>query len=424
MPNATTTTLFNNIRARVPGVVDGVLKQAVFDTCDELSRDALNATPATDATADESTFLAALVWPTAYQPVLDGTLARLYAQPGKSWTSLDLAKVHQDRYMVLLTLLRADTLSVVASTVYTRLLNTVQQALPLVRQQVVVAEIYNTVDKLRREALNLTPLTDADDLPAEWLTTTQYSTCYQAILSGTMYRLLGQTGKPWSNPELAKANFDLYQQELSIIRTGTATPAATGFARIMDATRQHLPGVSDNILKQELFNVIDEFLSRTNISQQSVNFSTVIGQKTYTVTPSGNTSLVRLLYVTDAAGLIVAATMPTFGTVTLQTAPSTVATLTARVSVSCSIVDGSGYPSDVPATVLDRYYDAFSCGVLSRMMLQPAKQYTNLKLAQYHGKRFSDAANACRQEVMQQNLMGGQAWRFPQSFSTSRGYFR
>jgi len=536
VPNTTTTTLFNNIRAKLPGIVDGVIKLAVFDTCDELSRDALNTVPATDSTADESTFLATLVWPTAYQPVMDGTLARLYSQPAKSWTNLELAKAHQDRYMVLLNLLRADTLSVVASTVYTRLLNTIQGKLPMVRQQaiiaelyntadqirrealnltaltdaddlptewlsvaqyqecyqalqagvlyrlysqtgkpwsdpemakaqytvyrqemfllrgdnlgkigatvydrlinairtqvpdaraqMVVAEVYNTVDKIRREALNLTPLTDAEDLPAEWLTVGQYSTCYQAILSGALYRLLGQVGKPWSNAELAKANFDIYQQELTIIRTGTATPTATGFARILDATRQHLPGVSDNILKQELFNVIDEFLSRTNVSQQKINFSTVVNQKTYTITPSGNTTFVRLLYVTDAAEMVVAATMATIGSVVLQTAPSTVATLTACVSVSCNSVDGSGYPIDVPAAVLDRYYDAFSCGLLARMMLHPSKQYTNVKLATYHGKRFDDVMNACRQEVRQQNLMGGQAWRFPQSFSTSRGQFR
>jgi hypothetical protein len=67
----------------------------------------------------------------------------------------------------------------------------------------------------------------------------------------------------------------------------------------------------------------------------------------------------------------------------------------------------------VPSWLLDRYYDTLQHGVLSRLMRQVTKPYTNLALGTLHGASYGAGRAAARAELARSNIWGTQQWQFP-----------
>jgi hypothetical protein len=80
-------------------------------------------------------------------------------------------------------------------------------------------------------------------------------------------------------------------------------------------------------------------------------------------------------------------------------------------------IDGDGLPF-MPAWIADKYFDVLLDGLLSRVMVHPAKPYTNEKGAAFHGRRFMSGIGTARTDVRHGGIYGSQRWRFPQSFAT------
>jgi hypothetical protein len=81
--------------------------------------------------------------------------------------------------------------------------------------------------------------------------------------------------------------------------------------------------------------------------------------------------------------------------------------------------DSDGFAS-LPDWVLEKYLDYIASGVLKRLYLQPAKSYSSLPGAQYHGRKFNEGVGLCRREVRDMFGYGAQRWLFPQGWNAPR----
>lgn len=419
MSNAITLALLDNLRVRIPGATDDVLKLELFNVVDELAREALRVSPPTDVDADPATWLASDLWVPNYQPLLDGTLARLYSQPGKPWSSLDLAKIHSERHMVLLNLARSEAAST-PSTIYDRLISNLRVRIPMGRDALFKLEIFNTADKIRREALRLPPLTDANTAYSSWLPADMWDDAYQCLLHGVLYGLYSQPGTDHAAPDMAQAQFLLFQQELELLRNAQAAADNSDVLRLMDLARVRLPGARDNIIQLELFAAVNEFFQSSNAWREDIEFTVTPGVTSYELFQSSSASINRLMGVVNDAGKPVTAAMREPGLLELYQAPSQSAVYTAQVSLTVTNpTDKDGYPQ-YPSWFLNKYGNDILDGLLARMMAQIAKPYTQPQMAVVHGRNFKQAISFAKTEAMHNNTYRGQSWRFPQGFARGR----
>lgn len=187
--------------------------------------------------------------------------------------------------------------------------------------------------------------------------------------------------------------------------------------RLMDNLRIRLPGATDTVLQTELFATLDEFLGGSNIWTEDIEFAVTAGETDYTITPSGISTINRLMGVVDQNELPVAVTMAEPGELKLVYEPSVAGTYTAQVALTVADpTTRDGYPV-CPDWILGKYANDILDGVLGRMMSQIAKPYTNERMAIYHMRRFAGVVSRAKVEVQHRNVYRGQNWRFPQTFA-------
>lgn len=191
--------------------------------------------------------------------------------------------------------------------------------------------------------------------------------------------------------------------------------------RFMQNIRTHVPGALDDVIQMEFYNTLKEFLSGSDVWQDTSNLSVTTTVLSYTITPVATTGLVnRLISVKDTNSIDAPATMATPGTLVLNNYPSQ--NQTYSVVVSLTVVDpteAENYPQ-FTAWILDKYDTALMEGTIGRMQAQPAKTYTNANMSVYHLRRFRSFMAQARAESLHKNVRRGQAWTFPQQFKTHR----
>jgi len=189
--------------------------------------------------------------------------------------------------------------------------------------------------------------------------------------------------------------------------------ATASVLRIMANSRVHLPGAVDTAIQYELFNVLDEFLRESDVWREVIDFTAEADEDEYDIIPSGGVLAHLISVKTTDVESPVAATMSEPGLLILATAPSSDTEMLAELSLTVvDPVTSAGYPY-CPDWILTRYHAAITSGLISKMMLQVAKPYTNEKMAVFHGRKFRNGLATARKDVAHQNLRGAQAWRYP-----------
>lgn len=190
------------------------------------------------------------------------------------------------------------------------------------------------------------------------------------------------------------------------------------FQRLMDTARPHLPGAVDNAVLQELFLVCDEFFKKSQAWREGIEFTVLRGEHAGMIMPFAG-SIDTLLWVEDAKGFPVrGAYMGEDNTVSLRHPAQETLNYTAFVNLTVTDpTTKDAYPI-VPANIVEKYTDELLSGLLSRMMAQPNKPYTNLSLAQYHDRKFRGGAARAYNSINTGNTRGSQRWAFPQTFKT------
>lgn len=201
---------------------------------------------------------------------------------------------------------------------------------------------------------------------------------------------------------------------------------------VLNECRIKLPGSSDSGIKQELWGVIKEFLQDTNAWIEHQKLLVTRAVQCYNVVPRDGGQIIRLVGVVDGNRSPVSATMPTFGVLQINQRidissvdiPPTDHTTASNHPWRFCIVKNIAFPSTkdqlpiAPDFVMSRYSGTIIDGVLGKMMLQQAKTYSNQSLGTYHLRRFRDGIGIAHNDAWNQNLFGGQRWRFPQNFAT------
>lgn len=194
--------------------------------------------------------------------------------------------------------------------------------------------------------------------------------------------------------------------------------------RIYDNATVALPGSLLGAIQMELFNVLDDFCRYTNVWQEWIDFSvnpstTAVNGSIDIVCTTGQ--IVRLLATVDANRKIKAADMLIPGTLRMREIPGSTETWTAIVSKSVeNKVSTAKNVPDAPDWLLPQYRDAIFHGLLGKMMVHPAKPYTNAQMGSVHLRKFSQLMNQARTEVSHKNLYGANTWSFPQASMPSR----
>ncbi len=75
-------------------------------------------------------------------------------------------------------------------------------------------------------------------------------------------------------------------------------------------------------------------------------------------------------------------------------------------------VDANGNPI-FPSWILDNYFDVLFSGLLYRMLVQPAKPYSNAALAAVYYKVYLKGRGLAAADVVRSNVYNNQSWAFP-----------
>lgn len=199
------------------------------------------------------------------------------------------------------------------------------------------------------------------------------------------------------------------------------------FDILVNTVRARLPSALDGVVRLELQNVMKDFLAESNALVDSIPISVVTGQTDYTVY-SINGVINRLMSLVDTYGNPVPSSLipPSLTvqdfTIRLAIKPSAASSYTAYVALT----PDPSVPVDqsIPDWMIAKYREGFEDGVLARMMTQPAKPYSNMKLADYHGRKYRRAVMLARNEALHAYKFRGQGWGYPQNFVKSGKYQR
>jgi hypothetical protein len=188
------------------------------------------------------------------------------------------------------------------------------------------------------------------------------------------------------------------------------------FDRLMDTIRPHLPGSIDRAIKQELFILCNDFFKATNVWQEEIDFTMLAGNKTASVNPTTG-RINNLLSVKNTDDITVGGFfMTTPGVVEARYEYTVDTDYTGVFGITVSDpADVDSFPI-VPSDTVERYTEELINGILSRMMAQPSKPYSNPGMAQFYLVNYRGGRARARHENNIGNTYGSQRWAFPQSF--------
>lgn len=205
---------------------------------------------------------------------------------------------------------------------------------------------------------------------------------------------------------------------------------------IFNLCRVELTGVSDAMLKAQLFEVLDEFFRDTQSWKEYITFAvappnpaptTAIGwvnALTYSIQPTDG-QIISLDGVTDQTGSFVGALMPILQgagqndpAVQLQVAPNVAQQYIALVTKSVDLPPTRDQLPVAPEWAVRRWRATIKAGMLGALMNQKNKGYSDSKGALYHLSRFRKGITDCRSATLRAYTKGAGSWRFPQSFRT------
>ena len=208
------------------------------------------------------------------------------------------------------------------------------------------------------------------------------------------------------------------------------TPTTAPWDHLYNDIKIAIPGMTDAVLKQVLFQVVKDFTDKTNAWYEDIPIPVEPNVFTYQFAPAdkGIPNRVLLLYDpavganTEKHWASTRVEMPRPGILTVGYSPSDPATWGLIVAKT---------PIDPPTTdkfpdlgagiwIVDKYRDGLMAGVLGRAMAMPAKPFTNPALAKMYYQNYIAERGKARSDVAKGNVLGGQRWIYPQGWATYR----
>lgn len=204
--------------------------------------------------------------------------------------------------------------------------------------------------------------------------------------------------------------------------------AVVPWQRLYNDLKISIPGVTDAVMKQEMFRCAKDFFDMTNIWTEDVPFVVDPSNLSYQVTPAGKGVPNRLIVVFDPlvypqgthwvqSGI----EMQVPGTIVLMYAPSSSANWVATYAKNVTDpADVNGFPDIDTGSywIIDKYRDAFYYGTMALLQRQPAKTYSNANEGVRNHQYYITQRGKARTDALKANVYGGQRWMYPQSYAT------
>lgn len=190
------------------------------------------------------------------------------------------------------------------------------------------------------------------------------------------------------------------------------------FNRFMAEAQIKLIGASETGIKEELFSTMKEFFNETSAWQEVLTINIIPGTQSYTLVPTQGGTLLRLVAVYDPNSIPQPAFMPTFGTMTLTQQYTTPQAFTVVIAKQVVLPTSREGVPDAPVEALRIYDGVLMDGVLGRMKSQANKSFSDPQLGSWHLHRFENGKAMVRTQMLRQNTVGAQSWRFPKSVQT------
>jgi hypothetical protein len=297
------------------------------------------------------------------------------------------------------------------------LYNNIRTRAPQVLDEVIDLELFNCIDEFTRHYLQATPPTRGS-LLTTWLSAAQFDEYFTLLVDGTLARILSQQNKPYFDAALAAYHDQRYQ--FAAMRARDEYNAETSpsiFNRLMDTLRVHLPNAKDGTIELELFNTIDEWCRETLTYNETLEITLTAGVVNYDLTVAGKTLVAITSWEHASLDVTDGVVDEDTDVIALGVAPTAADVAAGPLFVEVIYVPTNDVApaSLLPEKLWTRHYQALIDGVLSRMMAQPAKPYTNERLAAYHARRFRKHIGQARADVLE-SFVGDQPWSFPPTF--------
>lgn len=190
--------------------------------------------------------------------------------------------------------------------------------------------------------------------------------------------------------------------------------------RLLQTVKVRVPGVIDGALNIELFNAVVEHQRKSNCWQYEASIPLTVDVAAYPIFPPAGSVMVRVLQATcnDAPSPFGDFTVNYPTEITLATAPTSVgdeSPLKVLIAIALAAEQVEEEPSDwaLEPWMFERFFDAWLDGALSKLYAHPTKPYSNLKLADYHGRRFRSSMAAAKVEGQEGYAVNVRRWRFP-----------
>lgn len=189
--------------------------------------------------------------------------------------------------------------------------------------------------------------------------------------------------------------------------------------RLLQTLRTQIPGVTDDMLSIQLFNVIDEFFRRTNAWRHTDEMPLEEDVSEYVFPVPSGATIVRAIAMSHN-GQPIGYQMTPPDIVWLFRQPDLpmldyplLATMALSVHKDCLEQDCCDW--GVPEWCWDSYFQAWLDGMLGRFYAMPAKPWANPQQAIYHHKRFRNEMAGHKQEAAKGFVYGVPGWVFPRA---------
>jgi hypothetical protein len=185
--------------------------------------------------------------------------------------------------------------------------------------------------------------------------------------------------------------------------------------RIMQAARTHLPGAVDAAIELELYNAVDEMCREGRLWRETVSIPFVEDQDTYGVAPDDGAEAIEV-YSVSHDGYDLSGALYERGAITLPFLPSASHVADNPFFVVAAFApsyDATNTEGLIPVDMWTRYRDIIVAGLVSRMMFQPGKPYSNPQLAMLHRRDFTSKLAVARHQMRTNEVPGQQLWQFP-----------
>jgi hypothetical protein len=184
--------------------------------------------------------------------------------------------------------------------------------------------------------------------------------------------------------------------------------------RLINDARTQLPGAIDPALAAELYKVVDEACRDGFIWRETITVPFVEGQTTYEIAPQ-DTEIVHVFSISHSTYGMYGVTSE-FGNVTLPfevTFAHEVSDPFHVVAALTPTLAATDIESYLPRDMWSEHHRMLLSGLLSRMMLQPVKPYSNPQLGVAHRRAFRQLLVEARHKSRTGGVVGAQLWRFP-----------